>query len=413
MRKTFLMLLASVVLFPTEGAGQTARRAEPTELAVRAERLHTMTGDPIEKGVVLFRDGRIQAVGRAEEVAIPAGVRVVHAAVAMPGIIDAHATVGLTGYLNQPQDQDQLDRSEAIQPELRAIDAYNSRERLVAWVRSFGITTLHTGHAPGMLVSGQTMIVKTVEGGGDGAVVKPFAMIAVTLGDGALRKEGKSPGTRSKAVAMLREAFIAARRYQRDRERKSDEDAPERDLRKEALVRALTGEVPLLVTAHRQRDIMAALRLAREFSVRIVLDGASEAYLVEPEIKAAGVPVIVHPPMMRARGEKENAGMDLASRLSRAGIPFAFQSGFEGYVPKTRVVLFEAAIAASYGLGSEAALNALTIGAARILGIDERVGSLAPGKDADLALFDGDPLEYTTHCTGTIIDGRMVFSGRR
>ena len=175
----------------------------------------------------------------------------------------------------------------------------------------------------------------------------------------------------------------------------------------------LAGKVPLLVTAHRAADIMTALRLKAEFGFKLILDGASEAHMVLDAIKAAKVPVIAHAPMMRARGEKENATFELAARLKKAGIPFAFQSGYESYVPKTRVVLFEAAIAAANGLGQEAALQGATLGAARILGIDKTVGSLEVGKDADIALYDGDPFEYTTHCTGVVIDGKVVSKQRR
>jgi imidazolonepropionase-like amidohydrolase len=163
-----------------------------------------------------------------------------------------------------------------------------------------------------------------------------------------------------------------------------------------------------LITAHRAQDILSALRLAQEFKIRIVLDGAAESYLVTEEIKRAGVPVIIHPTMYRATGETENLSMETAATLRHAGIPVALQSGFESYVPKTRVVLFEAALAAANGLQPDEALGLITIDAARLLGISTRVGSLETGKDADLALFDGDPLEYATHVRGVIINGQVV-----
>jgi imidazolonepropionase-like amidohydrolase len=123
--------------------------------------------------------------------------------------------------------------------------------------------------------------------------------------------------------------------------------------------------------------------------------------------------VILHPTMMRSFGEAENLSLETASRLRQAGIPFALQSGFEAYVPKTRVALFEAGVAAANGLRFEDALASITIDAARILGIDKRVGSLEPGKDADIALYDGDPFEYTSHCTGVILNGRVVSEARQ
>ena len=394
-------------------------------LEIRGETVYTMAGPPIKDGYVLISGGKIQAVGRADEKREhPEGLKVLTAKVVTPGLIDAHATVGLTGYLNQAQDQDQLEHSDAIQPELRAIDAYNPGERLLDWVRGFGITTVHTGHAPGEIVSGQTMIAKTTGRTVDEAVIVPAAMVAATLGDGAVKGRGrrgrgatndrKSPGTRSKAVAMLRTELIKAQDYLRKLESAKEDKKPDRNLRSEALGRVLKGELPLLVTVHRSYDIITTLRLAREFGIRLVLDGASEAYLVIDEIKAAGVPVIVHPPMMRSgRGQTENAGMETAAKLRAAGIPIAMQSGYESYVPKTRVVLFETAIAAANGLSFDAALASITIDAAKILGIDKRVGSLEVGKDADLALYDGDPFEYTSHCTGVVINGKVVSNDSR
>ncbi|HLM62616.1 MAG TPA: amidohydrolase family protein, partial [Pyrinomonadaceae bacterium] len=172
--------------------------------------------------------------------------------------------------------------------------------------------------------------------------------------------------------------------------------------------RVIRREIPLLVTAHRAQDIMTALRIAKEFNIRIVLDGAAESFLVINEIKASGFPVIIHPTMYRAGGELESLSMTTASKLRAAGITVALQSGFENYVPKTRVVLFEAGVAAANGLSMRDALATITIDAAKILGLDKRIGSIERGKDADLAMYDGDPFEYTTHCIGTMINGQIV-----
>jgi imidazolonepropionase-like amidohydrolase len=369
-----------------------------------------MAGPAIRDGVVLLENGKVRQVGPAAEVAIPPGVRVLRGAVVTPGLIDAHTVVGLTGFLNQDQDQDQLDGGEPVQPELRAIDSYNPRERLLEWIRGYGITTIHTGHAPGALVSGQTMVVKTVGDTVEEAALKPVAMVAVTLGDDARPGDDKkSPGTRSKAVAMLRGELVKAREYARKRDIPDAEKRPDRDLRREIFAAVLAGKLPLLVTVNRATDIDAALRVAAEFDIRIVLDSAAEAYLASDRIKAAGVPVIIHPTMRRAgMGETENIGFETAAKLRAAGIPVALQSGYERYVPKTRVALFEAALAAAHGLSTEEALATITIDAATILGVADRVGSLQPGRDADVAVFDGDPFEYTSHCAAVVIDGRIV-----
>jgi imidazolonepropionase-like amidohydrolase len=388
------------------------------DIVVKANKIYTVDGAPIENGVVVIRNGKIQRVGPAASVRIPSGVDVVEAAVVTPGLIDAHTVVGLAGYLNQDQDQDQLESSEAIQPELRAIDAYNAREALVEWLRSFGVTTIHTGHGPGEIVSGQTMIARTTGDTVADAVIQPAAMMAVTLGESARRlDEGrKSPGTRAKTVSMLRGQLVQARDYVEKQQAAAgdkDKEMPARDLRLEALAAVLSRKMPLLVTAHRHNDIVNALRIAAEFGIDIVLDGAAESYLVLDEIKAAGVPVILHPPMIRAWGETENASYTTVRKLLDAGIPVTIQSGYESYVPKTRVVLFEAAILLQHGLNFDEALSLITLDAARILGLEDQVGSIKKGKDGNLALYDGDPFEYTTHATGTIIDGKLVSDIRR
>ena len=390
-----------------------ASSLEAGSLVVKGRTVHTMAGEPIRDGVVVVEDGRIVAVGPAPEVQVPPGAQVLEAAVVTPGLVDAHSVVGLSGHLNQPHDQDQLERSSPVQPELRAIDAYDARERLVEWIRGFGVTTIHTGHGPGGLVSGQTLVAKTRGDTVEEAVVVPAAMIAATLGESAVVEEkGKSPGTRGKLAAMLRAELVKAGEHGAKRARAREDEPVARDLELEALGRVLAGELPLLVTAQRHQDITTALRLQREFGFRLVLDGAADAHLLIDEIEAAGVPVIVHPTMARAVGETENLSMGTAARLADAGIPIALQSGYETYVPKTRVVLFEAALAAARGLGRERALAAVTIDAARLLGIDARVGSLEAGKDGDLALYDGDPFEYTSHCEGVVIEGE-VFPGEQ
>lgn len=423
------------------------------QVAVQGKTVYTMSGAPIKDGVVVIKDGKIAAIGAAADIRIPDGFRVLKAAVVTPGLIDAHSTVGFSGMLNQEHDQDQLEHSTPIQPELRAIDAYNAHDDLVAWVRSFGVTTMHTGHAPGELISGQTLIVKTVGNSVKEALVVEARAVAATLTVDARKADARSPGTRGKMMALLRAELLRAREYQakqkavakpleKDGEKAPDKPAakaanpgaekaaeasgdktgaktdvkpdapaaepPPRDLRLETLVQVLEGKLPLLITADRSQDIASALRLAKEFNIKIWLDGAAEAYLLIDDIKAASVPVIIHPSMARAVGDRENQSFTTAAKLVSAGIPVAMQSGYEAYVPKTRVVLFEAAITAAHGLSFEQALATITRDAAKILGIADHVGSLEVGKDGDIALYDGDPFEYTSHCTGVIIGGQVV-----
>lgn len=382
--------------------------AGPTQaqIALRADTVYTMAGPPILDGVVLVRDGQIERVGPAAEVTVPDGYEARRGSVVTPGLIDAHSVVGLAGIYNTEHDQDQLDTSDPIQPELRALDAYNPRERLVQWLRDHGVTTVHTGHGPGALVSGQTMIVKTHGATLQEALVDSVTMVAMTLGN-SVERNFDSPGTSAKSVAMLRDQLVKAQDYRAKMDGPADERPP-RDLKMETLAQVVGGDVPVLMTAQRATDITAALRLAREFDLDLVLDGAAESYLVLDEIREANVPVVLHPTMVRTSGDTENAAYTTAAKLHEAGIPFTFQSGYEGYVPKTRVVLFEAAIAAANGLDREVALETLTTEAAALLGLQERIGSLEPGKEADVVLFDGDPFEYTTRVCTVVLGGEIV-----
>ncbi|MEL1249366.1 amidohydrolase family protein [Aurantiacibacter gilvus] len=375
------------------------------DIAVRGEQVWTMGPQGvIADGVVVIEDGRITAVGPYADTPIPTDMTVLSAPVVTPGLVDAHSTVGLTGYLNQPDDQDQLDDSAPVQPQLRAIDAYNPHDRLVQWVRELGVTTLHTGHGPGALVSGQTMVVKTRGNTVEAALVEDGTMIAANLGTWSLDRSG-SPGTRAKQMSMLRQALVAA---QSPVEGEDDDEDGARDLVNEAFVSVIRGETPLLVTANRSQDIQSALRLAEEFGIEVVIDGAADAHLMLDELAASGVSVILHPTMARNDGEMENVAFTTPAALAGAGIPFALQSGYEAYVPKTRVVLWEAGFAAGYGLSPEQALASVTIDAANIIGMGDRIGSLEVGKDGDVALFDGDPLEYTSHAVGVVIEGEVV-----
>jgi imidazolonepropionase-like amidohydrolase len=394
-KKFSLLAIGFTALFFFMGLNVTA------QIAVKGETVWTMEGAPITNGVVLIKDGKIEAVGTAAQVKIPDGYRIISANVVTPGLIDARTVIGLNGYLNQPHDQMALDGGGSFQPELRAIDAYNAEEKLVEWVRQFGVTTIHTGHQPTALSPGQTMVAKTWGKNVEEATLIPTAMIAVTLGSAANAGQGRSPGTRAKQVAMLRAELIKAQ----ENAKKAD---PPRDLRSAAMVAVIKREVPLLINAHKAQDIVSALRVAREFNIRIVLDGAAEAMLVLDEIKKAGVPVIVHPTMARPSGDAESLSMETAKLLRSAGVPVAFQSGYESYVPKTRVVLFEAAMAAAAGLSREDAMAMLTIDAAKLLGLDSRIGSIKVGKDADIAMYDGDPFEWVTRCVGTIINGQVA-----
>ncbi len=395
----------AVVALLTLGLSLEARASD---IAILGDIVYTMDGEPIEKGVVVIKDGKITRVGRQGRVRIPNGMPVKEAAVVTPGFVDVHSTVGLSGIYGgragQVRDQDQLETSDPIQPQLNPIDAYNAEDPLIEWIRQYGVTTIHTGHGPGAVVSGRTLIAKTTGDTPEEAVIETDTAIAVTLGPG-ISNDFDSPGTRAKAVAMLRSALLDAQDYARKLE---SDDPPARDLEKEVMARVLSGDIKMLVTAHSVTDIAAALRLKREFDVNLWLDGVADAQLMLDEIREADVPVLLHAPRLRARRETKNAAFDTGLYLKEADIPFAYQTGYESYVPKSRVLLFEVMIAVAHGLPFEDALAAMTTSPAAILGIDDRVGSLERGKDGDVVLFNGDPFEYTSQVCGVIIEGNVV-----
>ena len=261
MRHSIISLIATLLCI-------AAFSAQASDIVVRGDLVYTSAGDPIQNGVVVVRDGKILAIGPASSVSIPGDMDVVNAAVVTPGLIDAHTVVGMVGYLSQDDDQDHLEQSAAIQPELRAIDAYNAREPLIEWLRTFGVTTIHSGHGPGEIVSGQTLIAKTTGDTIDEAVFNPAAMVAATLGQGAVMSGNggrNTPGTRGKVAAMLRTELLKAEAYADKIAAAADDDEkdpPARDLKMEVLTSVLAGDTPLLVTVNRHNDIMTALRIA-------------------------------------------------------------------------------------------------------------------------------------------------------
>jgi imidazolonepropionase-like amidohydrolase len=369
------------------------------QLAVRGELVYTMAGETISNGVVLIKEGKFERIG--SNIEIPSGYRVLSAKVITPGLIDAHTVVGLSGIYNQSHDQDQLEKSAPIQPELRAIDAYNPNEELIEYLKSYGVTTLHTGHAPGALASGQTMVVKT-HGHLSESVLDSETAVTFALSS-TVNRNFKKPGTRSKSVAMLREEFYKAEEYIK-KLNAEDSKQPARNLKLETLSKVLSGELKAVFTVNTATEILSALRIAREFELDIILDGAVEGYLLLDELRESGYPAIIHPTMTRTK----NASFETAALLNKGGLLIALQSGFESYVPKTRVVLFEAAVAAANGMSKEDALASITINAAKIIGQEDRIGSIEVGKDADLVLYDGDPFEYTSHVCQVIINGEIV-----
>jgi imidazolonepropionase-like amidohydrolase len=387
----FLLLPAAIIL--------------KAQIAVKADLVYTVSGASIRNGIVLVKNGKIENMGPG--LAIPPEYKIYETKILTPGLVDARSLVGISGALNIPTDQDQLEKSGPIQPELRAIDAYNPEESLVKVIRDYGVTTIHTGHGTGALVSGQTMIAKTKAGTVETVTIQPLSMLAMTIGP-SVSTNFTTPGTKAKQIAMIRTELFKAQAHLKKQSDKDSSKRPAADLKMDMLVKLLKGEIKALITANSSIDMMSAIRLAKEFNLKLVLNGAAEAYRLIPEIKNANAEIILHATMARNGGDMVNMTMESAAILTKAGIAVSIETGFEGYVPKTRILLFEAAQAMAFGLSFDDALRSITLNPARLLGIADRVGSIEIGKDADLVLFNGDPFEYLSKVCGVMIDGIMV-----
>jgi imidazolonepropionase-like amidohydrolase len=388
--------------------------AHPGRLVILAGRIHTVGKGIIRDGMIVVEHGKIAYVGPRDEgqIAADRGGRILTAAEVTPGLIDAHAVVPISGRLNVPADQDQDELSDPNQADLRVFDGFNPGEPFLQFVREQGVTVVHATPGRANVIAGQSGVFRTT-----GRTVESMSLafpagLLVNLGEVPKQTYAGKLTTRMGTAGLVRNAFAQAQAdLQKRKSAKPDDKKPPRNLKLEALQLALEGTIPVVFSAHRADDIGTALRIAKEFKLRAVVDLATEGYLIADQLAAAGVPVIVHPTMQRsgASMETNNAHLCNAAVLADHKVPIALGTAFEGYVPKTRVLRHEAAIAAVNGLGWEPALRAVTLDAAHLLGIDDRLGSIESGKLADLVLYDGDPFEHATHVTYTIIDGRIVY----
>jgi imidazolonepropionase-like amidohydrolase len=397
---------------PERPADTAAFANNPERFAVLARLLYTAHGVPIRDGVVLVEKGKIVAVGPRDKVELPPGTPVLTAAAVTPGLIDAHTVVGLSGAANTTSDQDQDELSDPNQAELRVLDGFNPSEPLLEYLCRQGVTVVHAVPGRANVIAGQTGIFRTYGRSAEAMALRFPAGLLVNLGEVPKQSyPNRLPTTRMGTAALVRTAFAQARDHARKKATAKDDKRPAPNLKLEALALALEGKVPVVFAAHRADDLATALRLAKEFDLKARLDLATEGYLMADALKEAKVPVVVHPTMQRAAASMETYHSHLcnAAVLAGRGVPLAVGTGFEGYVPKTRVLRHEAAVAMAYGLGPERALAAITLEAAKILGIDAERGSLEPGKAADLVLYDGDPFEHSTHVTYTVLDGRVVY----
>lgn len=403
----------SLLLVVFAAAAAAAAQERPT--AFINARIIPIVGPPIEEGVLLVRNGKITAVGDARTVRLSSDVIIVdvRGKVIMPGIVDTHSHIGGPAG---------ADSTGPIQPDVRILDSVNVRASNIQRAQAGGVTTVNVMPGSGHLDSGQTLYLKLRDDavkiddlliiGKDG---KYMGGIKFANGTNSIRTGGGAfPGTRAKSAALVREQFIKAQEY-RDKVAKAGNDKsklPPRDLAMEALVEVLEGKRMVHFHTHRHDDIMTALRLSKEFGFRIVLQHVSEAWKVADEIAAAKAPSSII--MIDAPGGKlETMDVDYKNgvALERAGALVGFHT--DDGITDSRWFLRSAGVAVRAGMSRDRALYGMTMANAIMMDLQDRVGSLEAGKDADFIILSGDPLSIYTRVEQTWVEGKKVFDRSR
>lgn len=379
-------------------------------LALVNGKLLTMTHGTIERGTVLIDGGKIVAAGA--DVAVPAGAEVVDCAgkYVTPGLIDANSKLGIhnDGFGSIGYDDDE--KTTPIAPQLRAIDAVWPGDIALAECVKAGITAVSTGPATSGVINGQCAVIKTRGNEVDEMIVKAPAGLRLSITG---TRGGASPRDRAQDVYMLRQELQRAKEGLAKQQQaaakaaeKGEPYEPERNLKQEVLASLLSGELAARVHVNLNHDITNAIELAQEWGLKLILEDAAEANLMAREIAAAGVPVICGPLVVNRAGERKHLSLKTPGVLARAGVKVAICSGF----PETpgRYLFASAALAASEGMDIDEALKSITINAAEILGVADRLGSLDAGKDADVVVWSDHPFEITGRVECVYMDGALV-----
>lgn len=378
-------------------------------------KIKTMEDRDYENGYVRIEQGRISAVGDMREcdrnlLKSRKDIQVIDAKgnLVMPGIIEAHCHMGITEEKKGMEGDDCNENVDPITPYLRAIDAINPMDAAFHDALQAGITSAMIGPGSANVVGGQFAFLKTHGRCIDRMIVKAPAAMKVAFGENPkvnYSGQGNSPATRMAIAAMLREELTKAKEYQKKRQSNPEEIS---DFRYECWLPVLKGEIPIKAHAHRADDILTAVRIAKEFGLRMTIDHCSEGHLIMEELKAAGFPAIVGPDMAsRNKIEVKNMAFKTAGLLSQNGILTAITTDHP--VSMIQFLPICAGLAVKAGMDKEEGLKAITINAARICNVADRVGSLVVGKDADIAIFDGNPMEVFTRNLCTIVDGKIVY----
>ena len=374
----------------------------------------TMAG-PAFVGDVAIENGKIVAVGQSLSYS-DAEVRDVTGMTVMPGIVDPHCHIGMWEDAMGFEGVDGKECTNPITHELRAIDAINPYDRCFEEAVAGGVTTCVTGPGSANVIGGQFVAIKTYGDSVENMVLRFPVAVKAAFGENPKRVyngKNQTPSTRMATAALMRKALIEAQEYNEKLEKgKADpEKMPERNLGKEILARVIRRELPLKIHAHRADDILTAIRICREFKLRYTLDHCTEGYLITDKLKEALSEdcegIIVGPLLTdRSKIELKNLSFKAPKVLEQAGIEYAMMTDHpvtpEQYLPICT------AIAVREGASEEGALKAITINAAKITGIADRVGSIEVGKDADIAVFSGHPFDFRSRCVLTLVNGKVA-----
>jgi imidazolonepropionase-like amidohydrolase len=378
-----------------------------------------IVGPAIPGGTVLIENGRIAAVGAADAVAVPDGAQMVDAAGAwvLPGFIDAHAHVGVSEEAEGWAGQDTNEMTEPVTAQVRAIDAINPAELGFRDAISGGVLAVNVNPGSGNPIGGQTVALKCWGRTVDEMALRQPSGMKSALGENPKRVYGdqkKTPSTRLGTAAVIRGALVAAANYlerieAEERKEEAERKPVERDLKLEALGLVLRRQIPWRQHCHRADDIATAIRIADEFGYDLVIDHGTEAHLLADIIAARGIPVIIGPLLTsRSKVELRNRSLANPGRLANAGVTIAITTDHP--VVPVNFLVHQAALAVKDGLDRETALRALTINPARIAGVDHKLGSIEPGKDADLVIWSGDPLDVLSRAVRVFVDGAEIYS---
>ncbi|MDE7022199.1 MAG: amidohydrolase [Lachnospiraceae bacterium] len=375
----------------------------------------TMAGKDYEDGFVQIRNGKITAVGDMADCPVQKGgdgVICANGNPVLPGIIEAHCHMGITEEKKGMEGDDCNESVEPITPYLRAIDAINPMDAAFDDALRAGITSAMVGPGSSNVVGGQFAFIKTHGRCIDRMIVKAPAAMKVAFGENPkvnFSGQNISPATRMAIAAMLREELFKAQEYQRKRKENPEQ---EKDFRYECWLPVLEGRIPLKAHVHRADDILTAIRIAKEFHLSMTLDHCSEGHLIAEEIKESDFPAIVGPDMAsRNKIEVQNMAFKTVGILNKKGICTAITTDHP--VSMIQFLPICAGLAVKSGLPPQEGLRSITINAARICGVSDRVGSLEPGKDGDVVIFDGNPLEVFTSALCTIIEGKVVYQDEK